>query len=236
MNDDSKHKRLPGDGRASTPEKRADDIMRSVLGLNQAELTDVYRSQTEDDPTQKLYDLAAMAATGYQGRGEPLPSHVQAMLNSSRQQHLKLEGLVLECVIPKILLVDSEGERLVSRRNVFESHQYRVEIAFTLAEALEKLSAENYQAVVVEWSPISPGELDALQELQTWNLQIPVMNVSAWARLARQDDRRFNWNIVRALAKVFGRSMPRKLPERKPVAADAKPANREDDLFGLAGS
>jgi len=158
------------------------------------------------------------------------------MLNSGRQRNLELEGLVLECAIPKILLVDAEGERLISRRAVFETHHYRVEIAFTLADALEKLNAENYHAVVVEWSPISPEELDALQELQAWNLQIPVMNVSAWARLARQDDRRFNWNLVRALAKVFGRSMPRKLPERKPVAADSKTANRDDELFGVTGS
>jgi len=234
MNDHDQ--RLPSDDGASTPEKRAEDIMRSVLGLNQAELADVYRSQTQDDPTQKLYDLAAIAATAYQGRGDPLPAHVQAMLNSGRQRNLELEGLVLECAIPKILLVDAEGERLISRRAVFETHHYRVEIAFTLADALEKLNAENYHAVVVEWSPISPEELDALQELQAWNLQIPVMNVSAWARLARQDDRRFNWNLVRALAKVFGRSMPRKLPERKPVAADSKTANRDDELFGVTGS
>lgn len=234
MNDDNK--RLLSGGGGLTPEKRAEDIMRSVLGLNQVELSDVYRSQTQDDPAQRLYDLAAIAATAYQGRGEPLPAHVQAMLNSGRQRHLELEGHVLEYAIPKILLVDAEGQRLISRRTVFETHHYRVEIAFTLEEALEKLSVENYQAVVVEWSPISSEELDALQELQTWNLQIPVMNVAAWTRLARQDDRRFNWNLVRALAKVFGRSMPRKLPERKPVAADSKSANQDDDLFGMAGS
>jgi len=210
--------------------------MRSVLGLNQAELADVYRSQTEDDPTQKLYDLAAISATAYRGRSEPLPAHVLAMLNSARQQQLKLEGLALACAVPKILLVDSQGERLISRRAVFETHHYRVEIAFTLAEALEKLDAENFQAVVVEWSPITPEELDALHQLQTWNLQIPVMNVSAWARLARPDERRFNWNLVRALAKAFGRPMPRKLPERKPVAADSKTASECDDLFGTAQS
>jgi hypothetical protein len=45
-------KRLPSEGEASLAEKWADDIMSSVLGLNQAELADVYRSQTEDDPTQ----------------------------------------------------------------------------------------------------------------------------------------------------------------------------------------
>jgi hypothetical protein len=229
-------KRLPSDSGAPTPEKRADDIMRSVLGLNQAELADVYHSQTQDDPTQQLFDLAAIAATGYQGRSEPLPAHVQAILNSARQRQLELEGLALECAIPKILLVDSEGERLISRRAVFETHHYRVEIAFTLAEALERLGVENFQAVVVEWTPISSEELDALQEIQTWNLQVPVMNVSAWARLARQDGRSFNWNLVRALAKVFGRPMPRKLPERKPVATDSKTANRDDDLFGMAGS
>jgi CheY-like chemotaxis protein len=229
-------KRLPGDGGSLTPEKRADDIVRSVLGLSQAELADVYRSQTQDDATQKLYDLAARAATAYQERSEPIPAHVQAMLNSARQRHLELEGLALECSIPKILLVDSEGERLISRRAVFETHHYRVEIAFTLAEALEKLDAENFQVVVVEWLPINSQELDALQALQTWNLQIPVMNVSAWARLARPDERRFNWDLVRALAKVFGRPMPRKLPERKPVTADSKTTNRSDDLFDKAGS
>jgi hypothetical protein len=56
------NKRLHGDGPALTPEKRADDIMRSVLGLNRAELADVYRSQTQDDPTQKLYEIAPKAA------------------------------------------------------------------------------------------------------------------------------------------------------------------------------
>jgi hypothetical protein len=177
MGDDNK--RLPADGKGSTPEKRADDIMRSALGLDQAELTDVYPSQTQDDPTQKLYDLASIAATAYQRRGEPLSTHVPVMLNSVRQRDLELEGLALECAIPKVLLIDAEGERLIGRKAVFETHHYRVEMAFTLAEAPEKLSAENFQAVVVEWSPISSEELDALQELQTWNLQIPIMNVSA---------------------------------------------------------
>jgi CheY-like chemotaxis protein len=233
MND---HNWLPSDDGVQPVEKRIDDIMRSVLGLDQAELAGVYRSLTPDDATQKVYDLANVAATAYQERGEPHPAHVQAMVNSVRQRAFELEGLVLECAVPKILLVDAEGERLISRRAILENHHYRVEIAFTLAEALKKLSGENFQAVVVDWSPISPEELDALHELQTWNLQIPVMNISAWARLARLDERRFNWNLVRALAKAFGRPMPRKLPERKPVAANSKNTKRDDDLFGVTGS
>ena len=87
----------------------------------------------------------------------------------------------------------------------------------------------------MEWSPNGPEDLDALQELQTWNLQVPVINVSAWDRLIRQDERRFNWNLVRALAKAFGKPMPRKLPERKPVA-HSNNANRDDGLFGSTGS
>jgi len=69
-----------------------------------------------------------------------------------------------------------------------------------------------------------------------WNLQVPIINVSAWTRLIREDERRFNWNLVRALAKAFGKAIPRKLPERKPVTLDSKNANREDDLFGSTGS
>ena len=102
------NKRLHGDGPALTPEKRAADIMLSVLGLNRSELADVYRSQTQDDPTQKLYELATIAASEYEARGESIPAHVQALLTSARQQQLLLEGLSLECSIPKILLVDAE--------------------------------------------------------------------------------------------------------------------------------
>jgi CheY-like chemotaxis protein len=231
MSDDKK--RLQSD---AIPEKRADDIMRSVLGLNPAELADVYHSQTDDDPAQRLYDLAALAAAACQRRGEMLPMHVQAMLTGVRQRDLNLAGVSLESAIPKILLVDTDAERLIARKAVFEAHHYRIEMAFTLAEALQKLSAENFQAVVVEWSPISPEELDELQELQTWNLRIPIMNVSAWAWIASRDQRRFNWNLVRAMAKVFGRPMPRRLPERKPVSADSKTVNSDDGLFGIAGS
>lgn len=230
------NKRLPGDGQAPTPEKRADDIMRSVLGLNRAELADVYRSQTQDDPTQRLYDLATLAASEYKERGESIPAHVQALLTSARQQQLPLEGLSLACSVPKILLIDSEVDRITSRRTAFETHQYRVDMAFTLAEGLLKLETETFHAVIVEWSPISPEDLEALQELQTWNLQVPIINVSAWDRLIHQDERQFNWNLVRALAKAFGRPMPRKLPERKPVTLDSNNANRDDDLFGSAGS
>lgn len=97
------------------------------------------------------------------------------------------------------------------------------------------MATETFQAVIVEWSPNGPEDLDALQELQTWNLQVPVINVSAWDRLIRQDERRFNWNLVRALAKAFGKPMPRKLPERKPVA-HSNNANRDDGLFGSTGS
>lgn len=230
------NKRLDGDDPALTPEKRADDIMRSVLGLNRAELADVYRSQTQDDPTQKLYEIATKAAAEYRARGESVPAHVQALLTSAQQQQLPLEGLSLECSIPKILLVDAEVDRIISRRSVFETHQYRVDMAFTLSEALTKLATETFQAVIVEWSPANPEDLEALQELQTWNLQVPIINVSAWTRLVREDERRFNWNLVRALAKAFGKAIPRKLPERKPVTLDSKNANREDDLFGSTGS
>lgn len=230
------NKRLESDGGLSTPEKRVDDIMRSVLGLNQAELADVYRAQTQDDPTQKLYDLASIAGDAYQRRGEVLPPHVQAMLSDARQRDLELEGLALECAVPKILLVDAKVERLIGRKTVFEAHHYRVEMAFSLPEALRKLSEESIQAVIVEWSPISPEELDDLNELQTWNLQIPIVNVTAWARLAKREERRFNWNLVRAMARAFGRPVPRKLPERKPVAPDSRSANRSDNLFGIGGS
>jgi CheY-like chemotaxis protein len=234
MNDDKG--RLSSDGGGSLPEKWADDILSAILGLNRAEIADVYRSHSQDDPTQKLYELARIAAAAYHARGEALPAHVQSMLDSARQRCLELEGLSVECTIPKILLVDADMQRMSSRRAIFEAHHYRIEIAFDLAEALEKLDAENFQAVIVEWSPEGPEELDALRELQTWNLQIPIVNVSAWALLASQDRRRFNWNLVRALAKMFGRPVPRKLPERKPVAADSKSANKDDNLFGLVGS
>jgi hypothetical protein len=133
-------------------------------------------------------------------------------------------------------LIDAEVDRIISRRTIFESHQYRVDMALTLPEALTKLATETFQAVIVECSPVSSEDLDALQELQTWNLQVPIINLSAWAPLIRRDERRFNWNLVRALAKAFGRPMPRKLPERKPVAHDSNSANRADDLFGGTGS
>jgi len=232
----STNKRPHGDASVLTPEKRADDIMRSVLGLNRSELADVYRSQTEDDPTQKLFEIATRAASEYKERGESAPAHVQALLTSARQQHLPLEGLSLECSIPKVLLVDAEVDRVISRRTVFETHQYRIDMAFTLPEALTKLATEAFQAVIVEWAPVSPEDLDALQELQTWNLQVPIINVSAWAPLFRRDERRFSWNLVRALAKAFGRPMPPKLPERKPIGLDSKNANRDDGLFGSTGS
>jgi DNA-binding response OmpR family regulator len=111
----------------------------------------------------------------------------------------------MECSIPKILLVDAEVDRVVSRRTVFETHQYRVDMVFTVSEALTKLETEIFQAVIVEWSPVSPEDLDSLQELQKWNLQVPIINVSAWTSLTRQDERRFNWNLVRALAKRLAR-------------------------------
>ncbi len=230
------NKRLYGDGPALTPEKRVDDVMRSVLGLNRSELADVYHSQTQDDPTKKLYEIATKAASEYKARGESIPAHVQALLTDTRQQQLLLEGLSLECSIPKILLIDAEVDRVISRRAVFETHRYRVDIAFTLPEALAKLATETFQAVIVECSPVSPEDFNSLQELQTWNLQIPVINLPAWAPLIRRDERRLNWNLMRALAKAFGRRMPRKLPERKPVVHDSNSANRDDDLFGHTGS
>ena len=91
-------------------------------------------------------------------------------------------------------------------------------MAFTLSEALTKLASETFQSVIAEWSPANPEDLEALQELQTWNLQVPIINVSAWIR---EDERRLNWNLVRALAKAFGKAIPHKLPERKPLTLDS---------------
>jgi CheY-like chemotaxis protein len=225
---------VQGSDEAQSLEKRADDIMRSVLGLDRSQLADVYRSQTLEDPSQKLYDLATIVEAEYRGRGEAIPSHVRALLRAGRQHQLPLEGLSLECSIPKILLVDAEGERMLIRRTVFETHRYRVEMAFSLAEALEKLETQNFQAVIIERFPGSPEDLAALQELQAWNIQIPIINVAAWSRLARHDERHFNWDLLRALARAFGRPLPRKLPERKPVTSDSQDQSREN-LFGTTG-
>ncbi len=66
----TKKKGLQDKGEPLTPEKRSEAITRSILGLDRSELADVYRSETLDDPTQKLYDLAVIAENEYRGRGE----------------------------------------------------------------------------------------------------------------------------------------------------------------------
>jgi hypothetical protein len=231
----TKKKRLQGEVQPLTPEERADKAIRSVLGLNKAELAEVYRSQTLSDPAQKLYEIATKVASEYEGRGEALPVHVAAMLASARQQELPLDGLSLASSIPKLLLVDAEVDRMIGRKATFERQRYRVEIAFTVPEALLRLESENFHAVIVDWTPVSPDEMDALHAMQRWNVRIPVINVSAWTSFTRENERQFNWNLVRALARALGRRVPRSLPQRKSVSSDSERHGGKDQLFETTG-
>jgi hypothetical protein len=108
-------------------------------------------------------------------------------------------------------------------------------MAFTLAEAIAKLATETFQAVIVDWSRVAPEDVGALHDIQIWNLQVPIINVSAWSRTIAHDEHRFNWSLVRAIARALGRPMPRNLPKRKPMKQDSTKSDREDDLFGITG-
>lgn len=219
----------------STPEQRAEAIVRSALTLNKTELAQAYRTQSFADPSEKIYALAAKVAAEYRERGEPVPEHVAAMLAGARQQVLPLEGFSLASFVPKLLLTDGDVERVISRKSMFEQYHYRVEMAFTLEDALARLDNENFQGVVVEWMPAGPDEMQSLQRLQTWNIHIPVINVAAWSRFARETERQFNWNLLRALARALGRPVPRRLPARKPAASDSEGASGKADLFETTG-
>ena len=124
---------------------------------------------------------------------------------------------------------------MIGRKATFERQRYRVEIAFTVPEALLRLESENFHAVIVDWTPVSPEEMDALHAMQRWNVQIPVINVSAWTSFTQENERQFNWNLVRALARALGRRVPRRLPQRKSVSSDSEGHGGKDQLFETTG-
>lgn len=79
----------------------------------------------------------------------------------------------------RILFVDDEVITLKITRKLLESTGFDVEICKSSAEAMEKLSAEKFDLVIIDISMPALSGFDLLELMQSFDYQVPVIFLSA---------------------------------------------------------
>jgi hypothetical protein len=155
------------------------------------------------------------AAEFYRAQGLSQPPQLIKALADLRQLPLPLPDAghkASTCV----LLIGSDANQLLMRRNLFDEWHIATVCSGSPMDGLGLLSVQVFRLVIVDYDPKTDEQINALHELQRFNLQIPVINVRAWFPNFYAYPNRLNRELVRAATQLFGLLGPRKLPTRRP--------------------
>jgi FixJ family two-component response regulator len=86
---------------------------------------------------------------------------------------------------PKILVVDDEELIRLSLNKLLEKHGYRVDVASSAAEALEKIKANGYQIVITDIMMPDMDGIELLKKIKEQDRGIYVIMMTAYASLER---------------------------------------------------
>ncbi|WP_457556248.1 response regulator [Candidatus Pyrohabitans sp.] len=86
---------------------------------------------------------------------------------------------------PKILVVDDEELIRLSLRKLLEKNGYRVEVASSAAEALEKLKADGFRIVITDIMMPDMDGVELLKKIKEQDRSIYVIMITAYASLER---------------------------------------------------
>jgi CheY-like chemotaxis protein len=108
----------------------------------------------------------------------------------------------------RILLVDDDPDRLSTRLKEFRLHQFSLGFAIEIAsdgeDAIKKLENEEFDAVFIELSSLTRGARWVLDRLRKWRTPLPPVILDS-VRMDVFEVRRLNRNVIRALARGFGK-------------------------------
>jgi len=124
--------REPSYGFAGVQE-RADELLQVALDLSEAEVDRIYvAAHLAQNLNEKLFGLASRAAAVCHAEHRPRPA-LQAALAVFAQMELPLENKQSP-ILPRILLIDSDAERLLERRRVFSERQIETDITTSASD------------------------------------------------------------------------------------------------------
>jgi len=209
--------REPSYGFAGVQE-RADELLQVALDLSEAEVDRIYvAAHLAQNLNEKLFGLASRAAAVCHAEHRPRPA-LQAALAVFAQMELPLENKQSP-ILPRILLIDSDAERLLERRRVFSERQIETDITTSASDGVARLQLETFRLVIVDFSAKTEMERTDLLALQRFNVKVPIVNVSAWATFTDADNRLINRELLRAVTRLFGKTVPKRLPKKRPPNA-----------------
>jgi hypothetical protein len=210
-------------------ERLTEDILEDVLRISGAEIDAIYSAaRPSEDPQERVFDLTCRAAAGCADQKQ-LVTILEAKASVSQIPLLMKEESAEQA--PRVLLLDQDSVRLLDRRKLFLERHIAVEVTTTIADAIAHLETTDFRLVIVDYCARTDQEHTSLAGLQRFNLDVPIINVGAWASLVSGHDRQLNRDLLRAAARLLRMPVPRRLPERQPPKSAQKVPD-ERSLFG----
>lgn len=203
-------------------EELADQLLDATLDLSEAEVDETYRAaRPGQDSRERALQLASRAEEVCRREGRALPLQLEAALAQLRQLELPLEHKRTP-TLPRVLLIDHDPDRLLSRWKLFEKKKISTVVTTSAADGLARLETEEFRLVIVDYVARTDQDRADLLTLQGFNLELPVINLGVWANLLRSEFKRLNRDLLRVASRLCDKKVPDRLTERRqPKLADA---------------
>jgi CheY-like chemotaxis protein len=133
-----------------------------------------------------------------------------------------------------ILLVDDNSNGLAARRSVLEQAGYRIATARNGHEALERLSAAQFDLIVTDYKMPKMNGIDLIREVRATGGRIPVILLSGFADAMGFTEKNTGADLViqksateigqlmRGVHRLLARKTPKKPATSQAAAATAK--------------
>jgi len=118
-------------------------------------------------------------------------------------------------VLPRILLIDHDADRLLARRKLFVDRKIDTEITTGAVDGLARLKMGTFRLVILDYLGTTIEDHLALMAIQQFNLLIPVINVAAWASVLRRDNRLLNRDLLRVASRLCRLVVPDRLRDNQ---------------------
>jgi len=202
-------------------EERAEHLLNTTSELSQDEVDAIYcKVWPNEDSRQRAFASARQAEGLCKKEQRQQPPQLKAASAQLAQMELGLPETKLATA--RVLLIDQDACRLVERRKLLSDLKIETMVATTAADAVAVLEAKRFQLVIVDYHPVTEEDRRYLLEVQEFNLQVPVINVQAWAGILERDNRRLNRDLLRAVTRILRKPIPRRLPMRRSPATALK--------------
>jgi CheY-like chemotaxis protein len=217
-------------------ERSATEILNATMALSDEEVIRLYAaSRPGEDPRLRVHEFCRQAHTLYSSSGRVEPEQLRVVLAAAAQLELPISSSS-EARPPRVLIVDRDPDRVLARKKVFSDGHVVAEVATSPSDALDKLAKGEYRFVIIDFQPRTEDERSCLVLLQRFNLQIPLINVQAWAGLLGDGARRLDRDLLRVAARLFRKPVPKSLPKKRPPRSAAASLDEPAEFRSLSSN